>query len=177
MIASCSGGGAHAGAAIDDAGDDGGIPEADNGVEPEPQDGACGGPVMPDLSDTHCSSPDGGRGYDVLPHTGTDADDDDCTLHVSIEVPCIHRDEAVGLTIKVIEIATTMPASGAMPQVDAIIGNHPIPNVKTIVAETDGVYEVGPFFFDRMGRWTVTLHLYEAVPTKHAHVSFYVDVP
>ena len=174
MSASCSGGSTHAGAGrIDDAGS----PEADNGAEPDPEDGACGGPVVPAVSDVHCSSPDGGRGYDVPPHTGADADDDDCTLHVSIEVPCIHRNEATGLTIHVTEIGTTTPASGAMPLVDAVIGNHPIPNIKPVSTEMDGVYEVGPFFFDRSGQWTVTLHLYEAVPARHAHVSFYVEVP
>ncbi len=187
MIASCSGGGARAvEGATDDAGNteadndaapDDANTEADNGAAPDPQDGACGGPVEPAVADTHCASPDGGRGYDVPPHSGIDADDDDCTLHVSIDVPCLQRDEAAGLTIKVTAIGTTTPATGASPLVDAVIGNHPIPNVKQIVTEMDGVYDVSPFFFDRSGRWTVTFHLYETVPAKHAHVSFYVDVP
>jgi hypothetical protein len=140
-------------------------------------DAACGGPVPTTAVDQHCATPDGGRGDGVPPHEGTEADDDNCLYHAKISVPCIERNRDVTLTFDLRNIGTTMPATGAAPEVDAVIGNHPSASATPMVSEMDGVYTMGPIVFDRAGRWTLTFHVYDAAPAKHSHVSFYVDVP
>jgi hypothetical protein len=163
-----TGSGGAGGAAIDDGGSDASAGEGD---------GSCGGPIPTTTVDTHCATPDGGRGDIVPPHEGTEADDDNCLYHVKISVPCIERNREVTLTFDMKNIGTTTPATGAAPEVDAVIGNHPSPSASPMSTEMNGVYALGPLLFDRAGKWTLTFHVYDAAPAKHSHVSFYVDVP
>jgi len=139
--------------------------------------GACGGFVMATAPDTHCASPDGGRGYAVAPHTGSESDDDDCLYHVKLSVPCIQRSQGVTFTVVLTNIGTTTPATGAAPYMDATIGTYPLPNTNPMSTENNGVYTIGPVVFDRMGRWTTLFHVYDPISAKHGHFSFYVDVP
>jgi hypothetical protein len=164
-----TGSGGAGGAGAPDSGSDG---SEDAG----PSDAACGGPVPTTTVDQHCATPDGGRGDDVRPHEGTEADDDNCLYHATITVPCIQLNRDVTLTLDLKDIGTTTPATGAAPEVEAVIGNHPSPTPYPMSSETNGVYTLGPVRFDRTGRWTLTFHIYDAVPAKHSHFSFYVDV-
>jgi hypothetical protein len=138
---------------------------------------ACGGPVLSTQADTHCASPDGGRGDAVPPHEGTEADDDNCYFHVKMTVPCIEQNQNVAFTFELVNFGTTTPANGAAPELEATIGYHPSVPTNPMATENNGVYTITPVRFDRAGRWTVTLHVYDAMPAKHSHVSFYVDVP
>lgn len=140
-------------------------------------DAACGGPVPTAIDDTHCASPDGGRGDAVGPHDGTRASDDDCRFDVDFSVPCIDTQQAVSFTVHLTDIDTTTPATGADPLIDGVIGNHPFPNTIPIATENDGAYTIGPVQFDRIGQWIVTFHFYTAIPARHSHASFYIDVP
>jgi hypothetical protein len=138
---------------------------------------ACGGPVPSSMPDTHCATPDGGRGDSVPPHNGNEADDDNCLYHMKFTVPCIQRNQNVSFTLDMKNLGTMTPATGAAPEIEATIGNHPIPNSNPMTTEKNGVYTIGPVRFDRMGRWTLTFHVYDSAPAKHSHVSFYLDVP
>jgi hypothetical protein len=168
---SAGSGGASGGGAPEDGG------STDGGGGAVLGDAACGGPVPTTAVDMHCTIPDGGRGYSVPPHEGSEADDDDCFHHVKMTVPCIVRDQEVSFIFDIKNLGTMTPATGAAPTLDATIVNHPYPSTNPTATENNGVYTIGPVLFDRNGRWTATLHMYDAIPTKHSHVSFYVDVP
>jgi hypothetical protein len=170
------------GAGAGEAGDAGagGAPDAgesDDGTA-NAGDGSCGGPVPTTVVDAHCATPDGGRGYDVPAHDGTEADDDNCMFHVTMSVPCIALNQPATFTFVLTNLAGMTPATGAAPLLDGTVGSHPFPNTNPTATENDGVYTIGPVIFDRTGRWTITLHVYDTVAdaAKHSHVSFNLDV-
>jgi hypothetical protein len=140
-------------------------------------DGSCGGLVPTTIVDMHCATLDGGRGDSVAPHEGSEADDDNCLYHAKVTVPCIQRDQDVTVTFDLRNIGTTTPATGADPQIDGSLGNHPTPNTNPQTTEANGIYTIGPVRFDRAGRWILTFHVYDPLPIMHSHVSFFVDVP
>jgi hypothetical protein len=150
---------------------------SDAGGPDDDAEAACGGPVPTSIADTHCATPDGGRGDLVGAHDGTEADDDNCLFHVKMTVPCVTSSQPVNLTFEMWNLGTTNPATGAAPYIEATIGYHPAPNTNPMTTETDGAYTIGPILFDRTGRWTITFHFYDAIPSMHSHVSFHLDVP
>jgi hypothetical protein len=167
-------GGSDGGESLDDGA---AVEDASAADETNESDAVCGGPLPATAVDAHCGSPDGGRGYDVPPHEGIEADDDNCLYHARITVPCVQPNQAVTFTLDLKNIGTPTPATGADPQLESFIGYHPSPNTNPMSTENDGVYTVGPVIFDRTGQWTVTFHIYNPDPAKHSHVSFFIDVP
>ena len=169
-----AGGASGSGGGVDDGG---GGSEGQGSGGSDQGDAFCGGPTPAIMPDTHCATPDGGRGDAVGPHGGTEADDDNCLYHVMFSVPCILRNANVSLTLDMKNLAGVTPATGAEPSIEGTIGNHPLPNTNATATENNGVYTIGPVRFDQMGRWTITFHVYDATPAMHSHVSFFIDVP
>ena len=156
----------------------GGASDDDGGAGDAPDDASsCGGPVPTTVVDDHCDSYDGGPDRILPPRNGTEGDDDNCLFHVKMTIPCVRLNEEATFVVDMSDIHTKDPSKGAAPTIDGFIGSHVMPNTNQKWAENNGIYTIGPLRFDQMGRWTVTLHMYDASPTLHTHVAFHVDVP
>jgi hypothetical protein len=140
-------------------------------------DAACGGPIPATNPDTHCETPDGGRGDSVPPHEGTEADDDNCLYHLTMNVPCVRRYDGVAFAFELVDLGAMTPSTGANPYIEGSVGSHLLPNTSAKAVETNGSYTIEPIIFDLAGKWTITFHLYTATAAKHSHVSFFIDVP
>jgi hypothetical protein len=146
-----------------------------------------GGPINQEATD--CPTTPGDAGSDdagaeemYATHNGTASPDDDCKYDVSYTVDCSGGSTAFIVTLK--SRTTGMLLTGANPTIEASMGDtHPLPSpepVTTVVS--DGVYKISGAHFDAPGIWSVRFHFFEMCldigeTTKHAHVTFSVNVP
>jgi len=144
-----------------------------------------GGPIMQEA--TTCPSVAGDAAVaDTVypdPHNGTAAPDDDCKYNVTYGVECTGGATTFSITLTS-RVTPGMPLTGADPQIEALLGvAHPLPNPLPVTTEVgNGMYKISGVHFDMMGKWMVRFHFFETCldteeTSKHAHVSFWVNVP
>jgi hypothetical protein len=149
----------------------------------------CAAPAPFDLAACHAdaaaTSPDAGTGSGQPPATrfGTEADDDDCKVHLSWTSTAVCKGDGVTFTVAVTNKTDGSTVTGADAYIEAFLSDiHPAPNSgASTVEDPPGTYAIGPVRFDASGRWTVRFHLFgtcdDTPLSPHSHVSFFVDVP
>lgn len=158
-----------------------------------------GGPVE-GAADTHCAAPapfdpaachadaaatsaDAGVEEPAVTRFGTEADDDDCKLHLSWTATAVCRGDGVTFTLAVTNKTDGSTVTGAGAYIEAYLSDiHPAPNSgQSTIEDPPGTYAIGPVRFDAPGRWTVRFHLFgtcdDTPLSPHSHASFFLDVP
>lgn len=143
---------------------------------------ACGGQIG--TKTLHPQHTDGGVAVYLPAMYGTSGADDDCKYDVSWTSTPVRESSDFTVDFTVTTRADHAPASGGSAYVEAYLDDtHPASTRGTTTTETSpGVYRIGPLRFDRAGRWTMRLHVFdgcldETPDSPHGHASFYVDVP
>ncbi|HSO39043.1 MAG TPA: hypothetical protein VLT33_41230 [Labilithrix sp.] len=115
---------------------------------------------------------------------GSSGADDDCKYDVSWSSTEVARERDVSFTFVVTDRANHAPAARGSSYAEVFLDEtHPAPNGGTKTEErSPGQYTIAPIRFDRSGRWTVRLHVFDEcadllADSPHGHAAFYVDVP
>jgi hypothetical protein len=118
------------------------------------------------------------------PWGGTSSADDDCKYDVSFTVTPVCEKEDVTFTFTVKSRSPGhAPVTGAHPSLEVLDPTGlPAAESQTETETSPGVYKIGPIKFDKKGKWTVRIHIFETCSdtpedSPHGHAAFFINVP
>ena len=110
--------------------------------------------------------------------------DADCKYDVAWTSSDVARDLDVSFTFTVSDRARHAPVTGGRTKVEVFLDEtHASPSTAARTTERPaGTYTIEPIRFDRAGRWTVRLFVFDecgsqAPDSPHGQAAFFVDVP